>query len=255
MKVWIFGDSFAEIRQGIEHQWQARLAKHLQCEVANVFSNGASSEYLSLKISEFYKDFKKNDHVIVFIPYWDRQCFFPKDPDLTHIYTLDKYGIDKHVTEKWNNYSKEQRNAFRDYFLYLHNEDLVKLKTASLYAWINNISDLTQQKPLIINTRDQKFSKPEGNYVEAIGTLYDVSVNEWKDLQLWKKITEKGLFDDQRISHLTPFNHGILSNKILDYIRNGDKVDLTTGFKKYFLDKNYENNKLIMDNKLLVEEM
>ena len=245
MRIWIFGDSFAEIRDGVDHQWQVIISKYFDCEILNVASNGASSEWLTLKISEHWNKLEKNDIVIFFVPYWDRQCFFPDDPDLTHILTLDGYDKDEAITNKWNRYTKLQRQAFRDYFLHLHDENLVKLKTKSLYSWINNIHTKTKKLPLVIDTRHNNFVVPDGYYNKAIGTLFDVSVNEWKNKKTWEDITKNGLFDDNRISHLTPNNHKILADKIIDFIENDITVDLTTQFRQSF----FNNEQILYQSK------
>jgi hypothetical protein len=177
--------------------------------------------------------------VLTFIPYWDRQCVFPDNPDFTHICALDQYGKDKVITDKWNRYTKDQRNAFRDYFMYLQNENLVKLKTSSLYAWVNNIHAKTKTYPLVINTRQQTVVTPTGYYKEALGALFDVSVNEWLSYDTWQELIKHGLYDDPRISHLTPKNHSVLADKLIKYFETGETVDLTKDFHQHFLDKDY----------------
>jgi hypothetical protein len=243
MKIYVFGDSFAELRpqDNLNWQWQYQVAQYFNCDLVNVANNGASAEWLTLKLAKFWNEFEINDILICFIPYWDRSCIFPNDPDFTHLFALDQYGKDDFVTERWNRYTKEQRDAFKKYFMYLHDIDLVRLKTASLYAWIDNLAcTCLNIHPLVIETRDQNITnRPRTRYITASGYMMDTSINEWTNESVWNEITKYGLYDDKRVSHLSKKNHDILANKIITYIEKRVTPDLTTGFYKNFLDKNY----------------
>lgn len=244
MKIYVFGDSFAELRleDNLNWQWQYQVAQHFNCDLVNVANNGASSEWITLKLAKFWNDFEINDIVICFIPYWDRDCIFPNDPDFTHLFALDQYGKDDFVTERWNQYTSEQRDAFKKYFMYLHNIDLVRLKTASYHIWIDNLAarGIISTPPLVIETRDQNVNvMPRTQYVRAKGNMMDVNMSEWLNEDLWMELTKDGLFQDERVSHLSKKNHNILANKIITYIEKRVAPDLTTGFYKNFLDKNY----------------
>jgi hypothetical protein len=236
MKLWIFGDSFAELKNNLNiWEWQIQVSNHLKCDLFNVAHNGASSEWIILQLSEYQKKISKEDIVIVLVPYWDRQCIFPEDPDFTHLVTIDQYKKDKEITKRWNKYTSEQRDAFRKYFLYLHNDKLTKLKTLSLYKWINSLNLNTV--PIVLNTRDQDCVL-DGNYTQAKGCLMDVSMSEWIDTETWYTLSKHSLFDDPRISHLSKKNHDVLAKKIINWIDRNEDIVLTNGFHSNFLNEN-----------------
>jgi hypothetical protein len=241
MNLWIFGDSFAEMQSPGQTgpEWQLQIVNHFKCDLYNIARKGSSSEWITLQLSKYWKDISKEDIVIVLVPYWDRQCIFIDDPDFNHLPTIENCNKDQKIKDRWSKYSKSQQEAFTKYFMYLHNEELVKLKTKSLYAWINNLK--LDIQPLVLETRSELTNNyfVNDNYNTATGNLMDVSLAEWKDINDWYTMTKHSLFSDSRISHLTKQNHIVLANKIIKYIESNTVPDLQTDFHTTFLDKDY----------------
>lgn len=238
MNLWIFGDSFSELQAPgqLGWEWQLQIANELRCDLYNVAHNGTSSEWITLQLSRHWNSISKEDIVIVLIPNWDRQCIFSDSPDFTHLTTIENCNNDQRTKQRWNKYSLDQRDAFAKYFMYLHDEELVKLKTSSLYSWINNLK--VDKVPLVLETRNQSVKNDFYNhYVTATGNLMGVSEAEWKDINIWNTITSRALYHDPRISHLTKRNHSVLANKILEYIKHDVPVDLRTGFHTEIIDE------------------
>jgi hypothetical protein len=129
--------------------------------------------------------------------------------------------------------------------MHLHDEELVKLKTSSLYAWINNLK--LDKPPLVLETRSQSTVNHfnNDNYVTGTGNLMDVSLGEWKNINDWHAMTENSLYHDPRVSHLVKRNHTILANKIVDFFINQSIVDLTTDFYNKIID----NENVDVENK------
>ncbi len=242
MKIWIFGDSFAELREDREQsktQWQGLIAHHFKCEIVNISNNGASAKWLTYKLAEMWNEIQLGDLVYVFVPYWDRQFILKEHPSFSGLPSLDLYKKDEGHTKEWNNYSKEQINAFRKYFMYLHDADIVMLDTLSLYAWINNLLAKTSIKPVVFDTRPEKPHKlMDANYELVKGHIIENSVNEFITDDIWKEMTKNGGFYDVRPCHLSKVNHQILAQKIIDYITNMTPIDLTHGFEEKFITKN-----------------
>lgn len=240
MKLWVFGDSFAEMYENSikEYAWQIQISKALKCDVINIAHNGASSEWLILQLSKYWNEITSNDIVIVLIPYWDRQCIFPEDPDFSHLYAVQNYGTDPHITKRWNKYGKEAKISFEQYFMNLYNEDLVKITTQSLYAWIGHLTTVLDIPPLVLETRNQIVDNYFKNSCSIVhGNLFDISMHEWEDQKDWIKLTKKALYKDFRLSHLSEQNHNVLANKIVNHFKHNNQIDLTTGFYKSILSK------------------
>ena len=233
MNIWIFGDSFAELNADYDNEWQIQLSKHFKSTLYNVAHNGASSEWITLQLSKYWNDISKEDIVIVLVPYWDRQCIFIDDPDFNHLVTISK---DAKKDDRWKKYTKEQQEAFTQYFMYLHNESIVRTKTTTLYSWINNLK--TDIKPLVLETRNQEISNPfENIYATSHGYLMDVSIAEWANPDDWYSMTNKALYDDPRMSHMHQKNHNVLAEKIIKHFEQNESIDLTNGFHSNFLNK------------------
>lgn len=239
-RIWIFGDSFSELHPDRPQvQWQLLLSKSLQADIFNVAHNGTSSEWLICKIIDYWNNFRESDLVIIVVPYWNRECIFVDDPDFSQLYNVSDFeSSDEKIKNRWKKYSREKKDAFKNYFLHLHDENLVKAKTSSLYAWAELISMRITTPVLIIETRDQAVIRPTlKKSVVAQGNLMDVNCNEWIKIDFWYEVCKQPYFSDQRISHLSERNHLILAEKIEDYFRYQKVPDLTSGFHKNFLNK------------------
>lgn len=239
-RLWVLGDSFAEIRPGFDYAWQEKVSYNLGVELINVARNGASSEWLSLHFANnVLKDIKHDDILILLVPLWSRVCIWPERPEFSGLLCMDLIGKDPLVDKGWAPYSKEEREAFKSYFMYLERKELTELKTLSLLNWVNNFADCFKVKPLIIETRSQNMIDYSVNLNKcslAQGNLLDVSVNEFLNYETWNNQTKKGLFHDLRLSHLSKENHLVLAEKITKYFTTGHTVDLQTEFKSAFLD-------------------
>jgi len=152
---------------------------------------------------------------------------------------MDQLGKDRVVDQQWSDVSSQEREAFKNYFLHLMSDELTELKMFNLLNYVNNYAYYLDNKPLVINTREQIY--PETilyNCDVALGDLMKVSTSEFESKTIWDQMTKHGLFKDPRCSHLTKENHQILANKIIEYILQGNLPDLRTGFKHGFLNKN-----------------
>lgn len=239
-KLFVFGDSFAGLsEEQYNWSWQIDLAKRLKLDLYNISHNGASAEWLTLKIIEFYDKIEKDDIVIALLPFWNRVCIWPEDPDFTHVY---QYREDD---ERWMKKTDSEIQAYKDYFYFLYNKDLTMAKMYSYCAWIDKLSYRLTNKPLIMFTREfQEFKNlPIENCVQAKGNLFAKSILEFENEKIWNDLTKDGGFTDFRLSHLSKPNHKILADKIYNYYSNNDVVDLNKGFNTGFLNQeNFEEN-------------
>jgi hypothetical protein len=236
----VLGDSFAEMSLEFPHDpWQLTVSKHFKKELINIAANGASCEWLTFQWSKISQELNRDDIVIVLIPFWYRVCVWPNKPNFTHLSAMDQLGKDRVVDQQWSDISQQEREAFKNYFLHLMSDELTELKMFNLLNYVNNYAHYLDNKPLIINTREQVYPKSIlYNCDVALGDLMKVSTSEFESKTIWDEMTKHGLFKDPRCSHLTKENHLILANKIIEYILQGKLPNLTTDFKHGFLNKN-----------------
>jgi hypothetical protein len=231
-KIFILGDSFAEIDQEYDYLWQLKLAEDLKRDLVNVAANGASSGWLLLKLMEIDKHINPDDLLVLIIPYWERVCIWPQSPDLTSLISVDQIYSNKRITKKWEKYSKNEIDAFVKYFLYLKNDEIISSLQYALQNWVNSIGSRLIKKPLLIYGHQQNIEKIYLNNCNyAQGELITASISEFQSLEIWDKICSAAPFVDPRICHFSKQNHLVLKNKILDYFSKDIIPDLQVGFE------------------------
>jgi hypothetical protein len=78
---------------------------------------------------------------------------------------------------------------------------------------------------------------PGFNSVNGVtGTLVDTSENEFVAAAGAQKYFDNNDGKDPRNNHLSTENHQILADKIFKFFNAGEMIDLTTDFKKSFLE-------------------
>lgn len=236
-KIFVFGDSFAEINENDDFFWQLSASQDLERDLINVATNGAASNWIISKLQEIETYIEEDDYLILIIPYWERICIFTEHPDLTSLISFNNLSA-PHVKEKWKNYNQQQIEAFKSYFMYLKDDSLTKSVSSSLVHWINSIGSRLKTKPLIIDSHNSLTVDKTllNNCSVANGNLFDVCVGEFKDIRTWEKLISAAPFVDFRTGHMTKINHEIMSKKIIDYFKHDTLPDLEKGFYSNFID-------------------
>ena len=219
-KLWVFGDSFAEL--GADYAWQVQTAKRLQLDLYNVARNGVSNEWITRMWSENYKLISPNDYLVVIVSFMERLYIFPDNPEIT---------IPSNISTDpcWNNRKKE-RQAFEMYWQYLHTPALQYQRCAAWLHWVDKIAARLRVKPIIINAFEQEFPTELDSCTLAQGHLQTVSREEWHNINDWFELTSSSGWQDRRLAHMTESNHNVLSNKIVEYFTRSTPLDLTTEF-------------------------
>lgn len=247
-KIIILGDSFAELRPDKDYLWQYLLANTFAKDLVNIAKNGASSEWMMLKIAEYLEpNLESSDFLVVIVPFWERVCIWPDHPDLNALFPLESADKDwvtnldnlpLFISEKLKCYSLEERQAFQQYFQYLKNDELLMTKTAAMLNWINNISYKLNTKPLIIDSHRfvENYSINLSNCSVANGSLFPICEKEFISAKVFEQYTNSGPFNDFRTGHLSECNHKILAEKISTYFLHNEIPDLTMGFHEKIID-------------------
>jgi len=235
-KLFVIGDSFAEYRQDLNYLWQTSLYKELKTDLINIAENGASSNWLLSKLPWVDSNINVNDYLLLIVPYWERVCIWPESPDLTSLISFNQIGKSDFANKKWQHYTQDQRDAFESYFLYLKNDEFIMATYAALLHWINSIGSRLNTKPLIIFGFESKYDTQYlKNCAVAQGNLFDVGIEEFKDISTWDAIVDTAPFIDPRVGHLSDVNHEILSKKLVKYFIENQIPNLTSDFQKFFI--------------------
>ena len=221
-KLWVFGDSFAEL--GADYAWQTQASKLLKSDLYNVARNGVSNEWITRMWSENYRNIDQDDYVIVVVTFMERMYMFPDNPEITIPSQISNDSV-------WNNRDRE-RKAFEMYWQYLHCPALGYQRCAAWLHWVDKIAARLLHKPLIVNAFEQEFPAELDTCQIAKGHLQTISREEWADINGWFRLTETAGWQDLRLAHLSQDNHGILATKVADYFTNGIPLDLTRDFIK-----------------------
>jgi hypothetical protein len=237
-KIIILGDSFGFVDPKHEYLWQLSVASTLKRDLVSIAENGASSNWLLSKVLYVESEINEDDLVILIVPYWERMCIWPQSPDLTSLACLDSLGKHELSNAKWEPYTKQERQAFESYFLYLKNDEFIRSIYVALMHWINSIGSRLKHKPLILFGFESEYSTTLLNNCNvASGCLFDIAIKEFKSIDIWNQIIENTPFVDPRINHLSERNHTILAEKLIEYYTHGTVPDLTHGFYQFFIEK------------------
>jgi len=228
-KLWIFGDSFAEIRPGAS-TWGLQVANNYKLDLANIAVNGCGVDWLSLQWSEIFHTIDVNDRIVVLAPFPDRVNFWHDRPSLSGYSALIKLETDQTLQKKLDGVPAEAISAFKEYFKWLHNPIYNNLKITGWLHWVNSVGKNLKNKPVVLHTTNQTVNSPLDYSIVAQGNLLDATIAEFKSIGEWERLTATGAWQDTRISHFSTQNHVVLANKIIKSWDEDTVIDLTTGW-------------------------
>ena len=243
--LWIFGDSYANNNlYGREHileqQWHRVLARELAYDYQNLAVSGSSLDYLYHEWHRLYKQFQPGNLVVIVITGLNRRWLLKDRPEFSNPLNLFSGDITNSITRSKN-------KALLYYYKHL---DHPGASEAALYNWLcavdlfcsrNRVKVLLM--PAFKDTKDLlKEWRGDLKHVEiSVGrALGNVSYAEHADELVGGK---EVLYErDGRCCHLTPPNHRILVDKILDCYKYGKPLDLSKGFLSGLIKTNYADD-------------
>lgn len=218
MALWIFGDSYSiettaqdkNFHNHYDKNWIDHVSDDLNEHDVRVCSEyGVSNDFIFAFFLQHANDFKSGDHVIVQLTSPARKWFFEKEPYLSNFVQTDGW------------YDKEKKKAADSYLVNLQNNNLDNIQyTSYIYALQFITSTRTDVKTLLL----PGFASIPG----VIGNLTDNVCNN--ELLNTKKFFDSHKGQDPRLNHMSPENHKILGDKIIDYFKNNTVIDLTKDF-------------------------
>lgn len=222
--LWIFGDSFASAPEETGHAdkaWTKQVAEALGCDTyRNYAMPGVSNDYIFHHLSESINKMAEGDYCIIQTTQKHRQWFF-NDPTLAN-YSIGDLG--DYIT-------KDQAKAIEYYITHLQSDSLDHTRFIQFSLALERIASLVKHVRFLILPG---FWGAHG----VTGTMITVCDNEF--------ISVEGIADyynsgdrngkDPRCNHMSPVNHKVMADKVVDFFTTGKFIDLTTGFEQHFLD-------------------
>lgn len=236
-KLWVFGDSFATVRNFHYHDlddndmpnwvWMQQVGRNLPIQHAHWHGlPGVSNEWIMNEVKKFTLDFKKDDYLIIISSHINRRWFIKDKPDCGNIYLEN---INKFLTKKQARAIKEYKETFIDQHLVLS-----KLYQEQFLSWCYSFAQSAGVKLCLLPAFDETpwhyHIKPDNNIANC---LTGVDEREFGDSDI-KHIFLSKLWNgmDRRLCHLSEDNHTVLAQKIVRFYRYNEQIDLQTGFHK-----------------------
>jgi hypothetical protein len=219
-KLWLFGDSFtSQAINNSEQCWPNLLATKLGIsEYENFAECGVSNDWIFYMLTSNINNLEVDDFVVVQTTQKHRQWFFENQPTIANYWIKD---FSKFVTA-------EQSLAVDKYVEHLQTDKLDDVRWVQFSLALERLAQLLPVNMLVL----PGFNSVNG----VIGTLVDTSENEFVTANGAQKYFDNNDGKDPRNNHLSTENHQILVDKIFKFFNAGEMIDLTTDFKKSFLE-------------------
>lgn len=219
-KLWVFGDSFSDMPQTrTEYSWQNLLANKLRITgIENRACPGASNDWIFYTVTSNINNLAGDDYVVIQTTQKHRQWFFRDRPTIGNYWIAD---FEKFVTP-------DQRKAVDMYVDHLQSDLIDNVRWTQFSLALERLTPSIAARVLVL----PGFESVNG----VIGTLLEVSDNEFIDQENIQQYFYSNQGIDPRNNHLSAENHKILAEKIFNFFSNNEMIDLTTEFKKQFLE-------------------
>ena len=253
MTIWAFGDSFVADYKNIpghknQHNkrniksWIYAVGDKLNQTVNNKALCGSSPDYSYEQFNSARDSIDYKDIIIVGITNLDRRWLLRKIPYFTIFNDIK-------VMNQINDQSVA--TAIKQYLTHLDHRELYKTYCLD---FLYNLDNLTKERDLHtivlpimhdefewLTALDFKFT----NFHWPNYPLTQICNNEYEQSFFYK--IHGNVIADGKVNHLTWSNHAVLTDKIVDNIKNKNKLDLENGFKQHHItaqsvnDRNFLN--------------
>lgn len=236
MTLWVFGDSYtADGRksvgsnnwQHIEATWIELLAERLSVSNKTVIAMpGVSNEWIYGKLLQEKNNFQSGDYIVIQPTCSTRRWLIERCPELANW---------QHLPVNNKILTQYEISALESFRKHLINEQVELYNYDMFIRAVMFISQsLTENRILII----PGFHNIPG----IVGSLGDICFGEFVNSTVEDKFYQYHK-NDPRINHMHEVNHRILTEKIYNFFKFGELIDLTTGFNtKFITENNYKQN-------------
>jgi hypothetical protein len=220
--LWIFGDSFSA-QPNTTHDypvWTELVARHFKLpHYWNWAKMGCANDFIFNEFTSRINEMKEGDFVIIQPTSPHRQWFF-EDPEISN-YLIQDLG--KFITP-------DEKTAVDLYIKHLQNDKLDNLRYSQFGLALERISAMVPHLRILVLPAFYTMPGITG-YLTAISDGEHADLSPEAVVKWYKSHDGK----DPRVMHLSPQNHPILAQKIIEFYETGKSIDLTTGFEQGFL--------------------
>lgn len=245
MTLWIIGDSYATHKKqskkygSLEDSWIERTGRLLG---ENVNSNSKISitiEYIFNKFNNISHQFNEKDILILSIPYFERRWHFRKHPLKIFFPTEEEQEAIDYYNHHLKHFTEIHKTYLENFLCHVnHISKKLDLHTIMLPTFYDSEKLLSE-----FNSDFKYISFPNKSLGEI--SYLELKTNYRHDETITWLQTQ-----DPRVNHLSKLNHIILSNKIINNIKNKTKLDFTTEFLYDFFDFNLANDEKFIKDQL-----
>lgn len=217
--LWIFGDSFSAKADNAKAEcWPSLLANKLGVSTySEIALAGVSNDWIFYMLTSNFNKMSSGDWVVVQTTQMHRQWFFEDLPDIANYWIKD---FEKYV-------STDRAKAVNMYVEHLQQDRIDHVRWVQFSLALERLTQLVDVNMLIL---------PGFNPVNGVsGTLDDVSAGEFVDRNFRQTYFDNNNGKDPRHNHLSPENHRVLADKVFNFFKKHELVDLKSGFKTKFL--------------------
>jgi hypothetical protein len=245
-KLYIIGNSFSQRNDGYgsvpDHEaWYSLVAKEFSSEQINISYPSASIGAIALEFEKIRDQLCHNDMLIIFLAVPDLKFFFADRPSVSAGRCLP-----------FNDCLEEEKTAIEYYEKYLDNREVHRMMTINFLHNLNEVTQRLNLKTIVLRTYKDDHTDKDltneryPNLIISKENLWSTSLREFANQQLYRCIKVKTFtwMIDFRTNHFTRENHRVLADKLINSIKDGAPLDLTTGF--------YEKNVSLSNNQDLV---
>jgi hypothetical protein len=242
------GNSFSyQTREFDKNTWMKQVANTLEYNSKNLSSNGTSLDYVYHSFNKIRHEIESNDIIICTVTDTDRRWLFEHNP-CDAIWrpldeNLDLYPV---VYEEEVKFEPRDPRIVNAVNLYLKHLDNLAAHDAYLQNFLYNLNHFTkigvrviilpcfENISNVLNEYKNKFP----NLHIADKSIMSISKDEFEGNEFYLSGIMR-FNPDPRLNHLTTTNHNIMSQKIINYIKNNEPISFRNGFIKDCL--NYHN--------------
>lgn len=218
MAIWIFGDSFAARKGGMDSYpgWYNIVPSTLNQNLLNHAVFGASFHYVRNKFLEVESQITSDDIVIILLTGADRAYLFNDKPGLSFPWFIDKVSYN----QEWLDLDEERQQAFKLYFKHLHQNENVR-DDVKIFLKMLDSNPGKYGKVLVIKTyadyRDIKQEDYKNLKISSGKSFIEISTSE-PGFDFKKVFGDPDCFD-KRNCHLSEENHRRVADIILKAIQ------------------------------------
>lgn len=246
--VWVLGNSFSNQSRN-DNTWMKQVADRLEYTPHYLAVGGTSLDYTYKTFNDIRPQVLDNDVLILTLTDLNRRWMFkdnPEDAIWTKINVDDKQAMTSRrwVTkgETWELVDREYDsiNAVNEYLTYLDNP---ALQDVYLLNFLHNLQYFVKKHQVHIillscfeGIHDALTMYKTQFPLLHIGdkSLISISKEEFEPGEFERSGIMRNIFD-LRLNHITRTNHDVMSNKLVDNIKNNEPITLRNGFIKGFL--------------------